>query len=422
MTEIEKLLDFLALSPTPFHAVREMSRALEEAGFEKLDEGKMWAVRARAKYYIIRNESSLIAFKIGNKAPEEEGWKMTGTHSDSPCLKLKPNPTQKFKNYLQAGLELYGSALLHTWFDRDLSLAGRISYLTSKNKVESMLLNFKKPIAIIPSLAIHLNRNVNENFAVNAQKDLPPLFLQSEEKNSSLEAILAEEIKKSAKDFKKILAHELCLYDTQGPALVGIHGQFLASARLDNLLSCWVALQSLCESKGNASCLLVCNDHEEVGSVSTSGAQGPFLKSILQRMMPHAEDFARSMHQSIFLSCDNAHGIHPNYPDKHDAQHGPLLNAGPVVKINANQRYATNSETAALFASLCEKEKVPCQKFAVRADIACGSTIGPLTAANLGVKTVDVGIPTLAMHSIREIAGVEDISFLFQILTAFYSQ
>lgn len=420
---IESLFNFLQNSPTPFHAVFEMSRMLEKAGFEKLDEGKMWAAHPRRKYYVTRNESALIAFKMGNKNPEESGWKMLGTHTDSPCLKLKPNPIKKFKNYIQAAVEVYGGAILHTWFDRDLSLAGRVTYLNNKEKAESLLLDFKRPLAFIPSLAIHLNRTVNENFPVNAQKDLPALLFQSDEKNISLEDLLLEEIKKQklAKDLKKILAHELSFYDTQSPALLGVEEQFLTAARLDNLLSCWVGLRALLESKGNNPCLLVCNDHEEVGSISTSGAEGPFLKYILQRINPHAEDFARAMHQSILISCDNAHGIHPNYPDKHDEQHGPLLNGGPVIKINSNQRYATNSESAAYFLNLCEKEKIPCQKFGVRSDMACGSTIGPLTAANLGVKTVDVGIPTFAMHSIREVAGTQDVFSLFQVLSAFFT-
>ncbi len=417
------LFNFLKNSPTPFHAVREMTARLEEAGFQKLAEGEMWDVRPKEKYYITRNDSSLIAFKMGKEYPEKTGWKMLGTHTDSPCLKLKPNPSKKFKNYLQAGVEVYGAAILHTWFDRDLSLAGRISYLNSKEKNESLLLDFKRPIASIPSLAIHLNRNVNESFSVNAQKELPPILLQSDEKDLSLENLLLNEIKnqKLVKDRKKILSHELSFYDTQSPVLLGLEEQFLTSARLDNLLSCWVGLEALIASKGNESCLLVCNDHEEVGSVSTSGAEGPFLKYILQRINPHAEDFARAMYQSILISCDNAHGIHPNYSDKHDEQHGPLLNAGPVIKINSNQRYATNSETAAFFAALCEKEKIPYQKFVIRSDMACGSTIGPLTAANLGIKTVDIGIPTFAMHSIREIAGVEDVIWLSQVLVRFFS-
>lgn len=421
--KLVSLMDFLAQSPTPFHAVLRMMEALEEAGFEALRESEAWALQKNRKYYVMRNDSSLIAFKTGEEDPVGAGWRMVGAHTDSPCLKLKPNPTRKSKNYLQAGIEVYGGAILHTWFDRDLSLAGRIGYLNSKGKLDSLLLDFKRPIAVIPSLAIHLNRTCNENFPVNAQKDLPPLLLQSEDKDASVEEMLLGEIQaqKLARDAKKILSHELSFYDTQAAARVGAEGQFLASARLDNLLSCWIGLQALIDSRNEAPCLLVCNDHEEVGSVSASGAEGPFLKSVLQRLAPDPEDFARMMHASILVSCDNAHGVHPNYADKHDEQHGPLLNAGPVIKINANQRYATNSETAALFASICEGGKIPYQKFAVRADMGCGSTLGPLTAANLGVKTVDIGLPTFAMHSIRELAGVADIACLSKALQSFYT-
>lgn len=417
------LIDFLKNSPTPFHAVLKMTEALDEVGFEQVKEADIWSLKKGGQYYVTRNDSALIAFKTGEEDPVEVGWRMLGAHTDSPALKLKPNPTKKAKNYLQASLEVYGGAILHTWFDRDLSLAGRVSYLNSKGKIDSLLLDFKRPVAFIPSLAIHLNRGCNENFPVNAQKDLPPIFLQSEDKNISIEDLLTDELRKQkfGKDLKKILSHELSLYDTQSPACIGIERQFLASARLDNLLSCWIGLQALIHSKGESPCLLVCNDHEEIGSVSNSGAEGPFLKSTLERMAPDPEDFTRMMHRSILLSCDNAHGLHPNYADKHDEQHGPLLNAGPVIKINANQRYATNSETAAFFAALCEASKVAYQKFAVRADMACGSTIGPLTAANLGVKTVDIGLPTFGMHSIRELAGVDDVENLLKVLSHYFS-
>lgn len=421
--DIDALIDFLQQSPTPFHATLKMTEALDEAGFEQLQESDVWSLKKASAYYCVRNDSALIAFKTGEEDPIDVGWRLMGSHTDSPCLKLKPTPTKKFKNYLQASIEVYGGAILHTWFDRDLSLAGRVSYLNNKGKVASLLLDFKRPIATIPSLAIHLNRGCNENFQVNAQKDLSPLFLQSDDKNISIEELITSEIQfqKLAKDFKKFLSHELSFYDTQAPSRIGIENQFLASARLDNLLSCWIGLQALIQSNSEAPRLLVCNDHEEIGSVSTSGAEGPFLKSVLQRIAPDPEDFTRMMHRSILLSCDNAHGIHPNYADKHDEQHGPLLNAGPVIKINSNQRYATNSESAAFFAALCESSKVPYQKFAVRADMACGSTIGPLTAANLGVKTVDIGLPSFGMHSIRELAGVDDILSLGKVLSTYFS-
>jgi aspartyl aminopeptidase len=217
---------------------------------------------------------------------------------------------------------------------------------------------------------------------------------------------------------EQVLDYELSFYDTQAPAILGFKDEFIASARLDNLLSCFVGLKSLLEASSQ-NCLLVCNDHEEVGSASTSGAQGPLLKSVLQRIVGDAEKLARSMDQSMFISADNAHGVHPNYADRHDDNHGPKLNAGPVIKINANQRYASNSETAALFRHCCELARAPVQSFVVRTDMGCGSTIGPITATELGVKTIDVGVPTFAMHSIRELAGSADAYTLWNIFREF---
>ncbi len=222
-------------------------------------------------------------------------------------------------------------------------------------------------------------------------------------------------------NIEEVLEFELSLYDCQRPALIGLNGEFIAAARLDNLLSCFVALRALIDSDDSQSKLLVCNDHEEVGSASASGADGPFLKSVLQRLCPDHEVLARCIDRSWMISADNAHGIHPNYADKHDARHGPLLNHGPVIKTNASQRYATNSETAALFRLLCEQVDVPVQSFVVRSDMACGSTIGPITASNIGVRTLDIGVPTFAMHSIRELAGSQDTGYLYRALGAFFA-
>ena len=234
--------------------------------------------------------------------------------------------------------------------------------------------------------------------------------------------VLQRQLKQS-KDISsdKILGYELSFYDTQKPAIVGLEQEFINSARLDNLLSCYVGMKALVESDGSQFCLLVCNDHEEVGSASAEGAEGPFLKSVLERTIPDAETRFRAIAASMLISTDNAHGIHPNFSDKHDANHGPILNEGPVIKINTNQRYATNSETTGFYRHLCEKNNIPCQTFVVRTDMGCGSTIGPITAKEIGVKTIDVGVPTFAMHSIREMAGTEDALHLNLSLKAFYN-
>ncbi len=347
---------------------------------------------------------------------------MAGAHTDSPCLRVKPEPEIVNKTYLQLGVEVYGGALLNPWFDRDLSLAGRVSYLSKDKTIKNVIIDFEIPIAVIPSLAIHFDRQANKERAINEQTDLPPILLQvSNEEKPDFREILLQQLKKQYPNIEaeSVLEYELSFYDTQPPGYVGINKDFIASARLDNLLSCYTCLMSLTEADKNASCLLVCNDHEEVGSVSTSGAQGPFLESVLKRLCPSPEDLGRTIDRSVMVSADNAHGMHPNYANKFDDNHGPVLNQGPVIKINARQRYASDSHTAALFRYICQKIQVPVQTFVMRSDMACGSTIGPITAARIGIKTVDVGVPTFAMHSVRELAGAKDGFYLYKVLKAF---
>lgn len=418
------LLKFLEASPTPFHAVARMSEILDKFGFIRLYESQAWDLQKGARYYVTRNDSSLIAFTLGQWDLTDTGFRMVGAHTDSPCLKVKPQPEMITKSYLQVGVEVYGGALLNPWFDRDLSLAGRVTYLSKKETIENILIDFKHPIAVIPSLAIHLDREANKNRKINPQKDLPPVFLQiSDEEKPDFREILLQQLKKQHPNInsESVLEYELCFYDTQPPSYVGLKQDFIASARLDNLLSCYTGLTGLTESGDNASCLLVCNDHEEVGSVSTSGAQGSFLESVLRRLCPSAEALSRTIDRSMMISADNAHGVHPNYADKFDDNHGPILNQGPVIKINANQRYASNSETIALFRYLCQKSQVPVQYFVMRSDMACGSTIGPITAGKIGVKTADVGVPTFGMHSVRELAGAKDAFYLYKVLKNFFT-
>lgn len=422
---VDNLLVFLKASPTPFHAVQHMATELNRAGFMELRESDLWTLKPGEKYFVVRNDSSLIAFVYGSDDLTQFGLRIVGAHTDSPCLKVKPNPEINQKGYFQLGVEVYGGALLNPWFDRDLSLAGRITYLNKQGSIGSMLVDFEKPLAIIPSLAIHLDRDVNNNRAINAQNHLPPIVLgklsNDTEKKTDFRQLLLQQIAGSVADIEKILDYELSFYDVQAPSVVGLQDEFIASARLDNLLSCYIGLQSLLTADGKQSCLLVCNDHEEVGSTSACGADGAMLKTVLERWLPNIETRARMLDASIMVSIDNAHAVHPNYSDKHDNHHGPMINGGPVIKVNANQRYASNSETQAMFRYLCEQEGVPVQTFVVRSDMACGSTIGPITAAAIGVKTVDVGIPQLAMHSIRETCGVKDPEYLYRVLQRFFS-
>ncbi|WP_421870784.1 M18 family aminopeptidase [Motiliproteus sp.] len=422
----QSLLDYLQRSPTPFHATANLVESLKQAGFVGLNEGEAWQLEAGGRYYLVRSDASVIALVLPKQASlAETGLRMVGAHTDSPCLKVKPQPERINQGYFQLGVEVYGGALLNPWFDRDLSLAGRVSFIDAQGNLAHCLVDFEDPIAVVPSLAIHLDREANKERTVNPQLHLPlVLAIAPENSEPKLRELLLDQVRQQLPDAERVLDFDLCCYDTNPPALIGLQRQFIASARLDNLLSCFVGLQAMLgaleQDDSDQGMLLVCNDHEEVGSVSDSGADGPMLEQLLARLVPEIEPRQRMLANSVMISADNAHGIHPNYSDKHDANHGPLLNAGPVIKINANQRYATNSKTSALFRHLAELEQVPVQAFTVRTDMACGSTIGPLTAARIGVPTLDIGVPTFGMHSIRELAGSEDAYNLCRVLQRFY--
>ncbi|AQA18486.1 M18 family aminopeptidase [Halioglobus japonicus] len=420
----EDLCQFLARATTPFHAVAEMVSRLEAAGFSQLIEDTDWDIQPGGRYYVVRNGSSIVAFGIGEKLGPIEGLRMVGAHTDSPCLMVKPAPERQRHGYLQLGVEVYGGALLNPWFDRDLSLAGRVSFQCDAGSLRTALIDFRRAIATIPSLAIHLDREANKNRSVNPQKDIPPILCQlSADEKADFREILREQlvVEHPGCGVEKVLDYEMCFYDTQPAAVTGLKGEFLASARLDNLLSCYTGLQALLQWDGQATVLLVCNDHEEVGSLSAVGAQGPMLGSVLKRLAGDLAGYSALTERSMMISADNAHGIHPNYADKHDENHGPLLNAGPVIKINSNQRYASNSETTGLYRMLAAAEGVPVQSFVVRTDMACGSTIGPITAGEVGVRTLDIGVPTFGMHSIRELAGTKDAFNLSRVLRRFYN-
>ncbi|MEH6466363.1 MAG: M18 family aminopeptidase [Porticoccus sp.] len=420
----QQLLDFIHSSPTPFHAVKNIQMSLEAEGFLPLVEEDSWNVVPGGRYYVIRNASSIIAFVMGQDSAVDSGIRMVGAHTDSPCLKIKPNPELRKHNYFQLGVEVYGGALLNPWFDRDLSIAGRIVFNVGDGRLQQALVDMKKPVAVIPSLAIHLDKEANKNRTINPQTDIPPLLFKcGENREEDFRALLAAQLLGQYGDPMElqVLDYDLYLYDCQKPAITGLNQDFISSARLDNLLSCFTGMQALLGASDQVTSMLVCSDHEEVGSTSSCGANGPMLKSLLERLYPEPEARARVISQSLLVSADNAHGIHPNYSDKHDSQHGPILNDGPVIKINANQRYATNSITSSIFRHLCEQQDVPVQSFVNRTDLGCGSTIGPITAASIGVQTLDVGVPTFAMHSIRELAGTEDAYNLYRVLQGFYN-
>ncbi|MDG1311931.1 MAG: M18 family aminopeptidase [Porticoccaceae bacterium] len=414
---------FLDASPTPFHAVSSMSKLLEETGFTGLDESQPWALTPGAKHYVTRNGSSIIAFVVGSEPLAKSGMRLAGAHTDSPCLMVKPQPEINKAGYFQLGVEVYGGALLNPWFDRDLSIAGRLVYRDVDQQLKQTIVDFKQPVAMIPSLAIHLDREANSGRTVNAQTDIPPVMMLAPAgiDKTDFRALLAEKflpVKSEVLDF------ELCLYDTQPAAMVGLKQEFLASARLDNLLSCYVATQALLQADGTNTSLIVCNDHEEVGSVSAIGADGPFLEAVIERIVQaeSRSSINSVLDGSLMISCDNAHAAHPNFAEKHDGAHMPVLNGGPVIKVNVKQRYATTSLTSSLFRQLCADVDVPVQTFVSRSDLGCGSTIGPITSSRLGVPTLDVGIPQLAMHSCREVTGSQDPVRLTQVLEAFFNK
>jgi aspartyl aminopeptidase len=418
----QSLLSFLQASPTPFHATSSMVDILLSAGYSELFENQAWQLEEQAGYFIRRNDSSIIAIWLADKS---QALRLVGAHTDSPCLKVKPNANISGKGYFQLGVEVYGGALLAPWFDRDLSLAGRV-HARIDGKIESVMVNFERAIATVPSLAIHLDREANKDRTINPQTQLPPVLSIAGAKDKDLNSILMAEVAKqfvgSDSAVESILDYELFFYDTQPPAIIGLDSEFIASARLDNLLSCFIGLQSLLQSDKSQNKLLICTDHEEVGSASACGAQGPFLQQVIERIWPNNEDRNRIIAGSMMISADNAHGIHPNFSDRHDQNHGPMLNEGPVIKVNANQRYATNSLTSAIFKQLCDDVAVKYQTFVTRTDMGCGSTIGPITASEVGIETIDIGVPTFGMHSIRELAGSEDAFELTKVLKHFFEK
>lgn len=410
----EGLLGFLDASPTPFHATLNMTMMLINAGFTKLNEVDKWDLEEGKKYFVTRNDSSVIAFTY----PKAKNFTMIGSHTDSPNLKLKPNPVTKEHGVVKFGVEPYGGLLLNPWFDRDLSLAGRVSYLDAKNEIKDALINVQKSIAIIPSLAIHLDDKANKDRTINKQTDISPILTTNDDFEFD-EFLKWQLSKQDILDVKELYASELSFYDTQNASYVGLHDDFIASARLDNLLSCYVGLLSICSIEDDNPMLFIASDHEEVGSESTSGAGGSFLENTLRRMYPDYDAYMQMIRSSLMISADNAHAIHPNYPTKHDSKHTPYINKGSVIKVNANQRYASNSTTISRFMNVANSLSEPYQEFVTRSDMGCGSTIGPITATRLGIDTLDVGLPTFAMHSIRELCGSDDAHSLYKIILGF---
>ncbi|GMH11569.1 hypothetical protein Nepgr_013410 [Nepenthes gracilis] len=431
------LLDYLNESWTQFHATAEAKRQLLDAGFHLLRENEEWDLKPGGRYFFTRNMSSLVAFAIGEKYNAGNGFLVIAAHTDSPCLKLKPKSASSKPGYLMVNVQTYGSGLWHTWFDRDLSVAGRVIVRSNDDSFVHKLVKVRSPLLRIPTLAIHLDRTVNtDGFKPNLETHLIPLlstrceesFLESKKNSPSSKAchhpqlleVLSDELKCAADDITSI---ELNICDTQPSCLGGVNNEFIFSGRLDNLASSFCALRALidsCQLSGDLSSehavrMVAFFDNEEVGSNSIQGAGAPTMFQAMTRIVSCLAHHnvgegavQRTIRQSFLVSADMAHGLHPNFMDKHEEHHQPEMQKGLVIKHNANQRYATSGITAFLFKEVAKIHNLPTQEFVVRNDMGCGSTIGPILATGVGIRTVDCGIAQLSMHSVREICGKND--------------
>ncbi|MGN1029406.1 MAG: M18 family aminopeptidase [Bacilli bacterium] len=422
------LIDFLYKSPTAHHSVKTIRERLELNGFNEVKESDKWNLQKEGKYYVIKNDSALIAFTIGNGDIEEDGFKLIGAHTDSPGFRIKANPEMVSEGtYLKLNTEVYGGPILYTWFDRPLGIAGKVTLKgSSPLKPEVKLVNINKPLLIIPSLAIHMNRSVNEGLNINKQKDtLPLLSLINEkfEKDGYLLKILAEELKVDTSD---ILGFDLGLYEIEKGAIIGLNEEFISAGRLDDMWMVYAGIQALIESKPNKSTkVMVCMDNEEIGSLTAQGANSALLLNILERITlalgKDREGLHRALANSLMISADLAHAVHPNLEEKHDPTNRPVLGKGPVLKTAASGSYSTDSYNAAIFEGLCNSAEVPYQKFFNRSDVRGGTTIGPITSSLLTIPVMDMGAPLLSMHSIRELAAVKDNVYTIKLFTQFYN-
>jgi aspartyl aminopeptidase len=413
----EKFLKFLAAAPTSFHAAKEVKKALLAQSFEELQEKATWKLKSGRKY-LCHKEGSLIAFIMPEKKLEEA--LIFASHTDSPALKLKPNGEFQKEGMVMWGVEIYGAPLLTSWLNRDLGLAGKVLFLDKKGKMEEALVDIRSHPALIPQLAIHLDREVNEKgLLLNKQDHLNALAaIASPKVINYLLKLLAQEL-----PIKELLAHDLFLYPLEAPATIGSHQELISSYRLDSLASVWAILQALLSSKKASPHelrMMALWDHEEIGSGTSTGAESPYFSHILERIAlnqdQNREDYFKLIHNSLSVSVDLGHAVHPNYPDKHDARHKPVLGGGILIKTHAQKKYATDASNAKRVIESAKKGKIPFMAASGRNDIPSGTTIGPIHSALTGISTVDIGIGQLSMHSARELAATKDIYDLYQLL------
>ncbi|XP_022729676.1 probable aspartyl aminopeptidase [Durio zibethinus] len=449
------LINFLNASPTAFHAVDEAKKRLQKVGYEQVSEREDWNLQAGKRYFFTRNHSTIVAFAIGKKYVAGNGIHIVGAHTDSPCLKLKPVSKVTKGNYLEVGVQTYGGGLWHTWFDRDLTVAGRVMIKEEKDGSASyshQLVRIEEPIMRVPTLAIHLDRGVNDGFKVNTQSHLLPVLatsIKAELNREVAENGPAEKMTSSSRHHSLLLQmianklgcqpdqicdFELQACDTQPSIVAGATKEFVFSGRLDNLCMSFCSLKALINATSSESDLedesgvrmVALFDHEEVGSNSAQGAGSPAMLDALSRITnsftSDSKMLTKAIQRSFLVSADMAHALHPNYTDKHEENHQPKLHGGLVIKHNANQRYATNAVTSFIFREIAMKHNLPIQDFVVRNDMPCGSTIGPILASGVGIRTVDVGAPQLSMHSIREMCAVDDVKHSYEHFKAFFQE
>ena len=424
----QDLINFIGNSPSPYHVVDNLKKKLLKNGFSELNLKDKWTIEKEGKYFVTQNDTSLFAFKVGTLDIASSGFKIVAAHSDSPTFKIKPSPEISVEDkYIKFNTETYGSPILNTWLDRPLSIAGRVSS-KGKNSLKPIthLVTIEQPILIIPNLPIHFNRTVNEGIALNKQTDmLPVTALITKELNTNL--LLATKISEIINvPVEDILEVDLNLYDVAKGSIIGLNNEFICSGKLDDLAMVHAGLCALLDAKKTTSTsVLAIFDNEEVGSRSKQGAGSPILKDVLNRILSiqgkNEEDSQRAIYNSFMVSADMAHALHPNHPDKHDPVNRPIINAGPVIKIEGNQKYTTDSNSCAVFEMICKEASIPYQKFVNRSDMLGGGTLGNVSAGQLAMSSVDVGNTMWAMHSVRETSGVDDHTFMTKALKVFYN-
>lgn len=418
----QELMAFIKQSPTAFHAVDNMKKMLKENDYEELLEGQAWKIKPGKRYFVSRNNSSIIAFNLGSKL-DKYSFNVAASHSDSPTFKIKENAEIEIKGkYTQLNTEGYGGMLCATWFDRPLSIAGRV-LIQEGNSYITKLVNIDRDLVMIPNVAIHMNRAVNDGFAYNKQIDMLPLFGGSDSKAGDLKHLIAEQLNVADEN---IYGMDLYLYNRMEPSIWGVNEEFISCSQLDDLQCAYASLQGFLKGSNDQSInVFACFDNEEVGSGTKQGAGSTFLYDILKRVNnalgKNDEEFYQVLASSFMLSADNAHAVHPNHPEKTDVNNCVYLNEGVVVKSHAGQKYTSDALSIAVFKGLCKKANVPVQFFANRSDALGGSTLGNIAMAQVSMNCVDIGLPQLAMHSSYETAGIKDTYYMIKVMEEFFN-